>query len=121
MVQTWLVELLKGTGKLFLHPVLYYLVFLTGILGVTRVKRERKNFHIRAYDAYFELRQLFPQGIIIGLVLSIITVAAGIAVPFAAILLIAVFTFLWSLTTNIRWMSPAYTVGAAFFAIIINC
>jgi hypothetical protein len=119
MVETWLVELLKGTGKLFLHPVLYYLVFLTGILGVTRVKRERKNFHIRAHDAYFEFRQLFPQGIRIGLVLSIIVVAAGIAVPFATILLIAVFTFLWSLTTNVRWISPAYTIGAAFFAIIL--
>jgi hypothetical protein len=119
MVETWLVELLKGTGKLFLHPVLYYLVLLTGILGVTRVKRERKNFHVRAHDAYFELRQLFPQGILVGLVLSIIVVAAGIAVPFATILLIAVFTFLWSLTTNVRWISPAYTIGAAFFAIIL--
>jgi hypothetical protein len=119
MVETWLVELLKGTGRFFLHPVLYYLVFLVGVLGVMRVKRERKNFHIRAEDAYFELRQLFPLGMVIGLVLSIVTIAAGIAVPFAAILLIAVFTLLWSLTTNIRLISPAYTIGAAFFAIII--
>ncbi|PEQ89855.1 PDZ serine protease [Bacillus sp. AFS006103] len=119
MVQIWLVELLKGTGKLFLHPVLYYLVFLTAILGVTRVKRERKNFHIRAHDAYYELRQLFPQGILIGLVFSIIIVAAGIAVPFAAILLIALFTVVWSLTTNVRWISPAYTFGAAFFTMIL--
>ncbi|WML24895.1 PDZ domain-containing protein [Neobacillus sp. OS1-33] len=119
MVQIWLVELLKGTGKLFLHPVLYYLVFLTAILGVTRVKRERKNFHIRAHDAYYELRQLFPQGILIGLVLSIIIVAAGIAVPFAAILLIALFTVVWSLTTNVRWISPAYTFGAAFFTMVL--
>ncbi|MEH7545174.1 MULTISPECIES: PDZ domain-containing protein [Bacillaceae] len=119
MVETWLVELMKGTGRFFLHPVLYYLVFLAGVLGVMRVKRERKNFHIRAEDAYFELRQLFPLGMVIGLVLSIVTIAAGIAVPFAAILLITVFTLIWSLTTNIRLMSPAYTIGAAFFAIII--
>ena len=118
-MQIWLVELLKGTGKLFLHPVLYYLVFLTAILGVTRVKRERKNFHIRAHDAYYELRQLFPQGILIGLVLSIIIVATGIAVPFAAILLIALFTVVWSLTTNVRWISPAYTFGVAFFTMIL--
>lgn len=84
-----------------------------------RVKRERKNFHVRAFDAYFELRQLFPSGLVIGLVLSVAAVAAGIAVPFAAILLIAAFTVLLSLTTNIRLMSPAYTVGAAFFTIIL--
>jgi hypothetical protein len=119
MVETWLVELLKGTGKLFLHPVLYYLVFLSGILGVMRVKRERKNFHIRAHDAYYELRQLFRPGLLIGLVLSLIIVAGGITVPFAAIWLIAGFTLLWSLTVNVRLMSPAYTIGASFFAIIL--
>ncbi|MGX6445275.1 PDZ domain-containing protein [Neobacillus sp. K501] len=119
MVQAWLMELLIGTGKLFLHPVFYYLVFLSGVLGVMRVKRERKDFHVRAFDAYFELRQLFPLGIVAGLVLSVITVAVGVAVPFAAILLIAAFTILLSFTTNIRLMSPAYTVGAAFFAICL--
>ncbi len=118
-MQLWLLELLKGTGKLFLHPVFYYLIFLSGILGVSRVKRERKNFHTRTFDAYFELRQLFPLGLILGLVLSIVTITAGLSVPFAAILLIAVFTLLWSLTTNIRLMSPVYTVGAAFFGVIL--
>lgn len=118
-MQLWLFELLKGTGRLFLHPVFYYIIFLSGILGVSRVKRERKNFHTRTFDAFFELRQLFPQGVILGLVLSIVTVTAGLTVPFAAILLIAVFTLIWSLTTNIRLMSPVYTVGAAFFGVIL--
>jgi PDZ domain len=119
LVQLWLFELLKGTGRLFLNPVFYYLIFLSGILGVSRVKRERKNFHTRTFDAYYELRQLFPLGLIVGLVLSVAAVLAGITVPFAAILLIAGFTVLWSLTTNIRLMSPVYTVGAAFFGIVL--
>src|SRR5437868_15496545 len=105
-MQVWLVEVLKGIGRFFLDPVAYYLVILAGILGVRRVRRERKDFNIRAYDAYFELRQLIPSGLIAGLILSIIIFAAGIAVPFAAILLITAFTFLWSLTTNVRLMAP---------------
>jgi hypothetical protein len=117
-MQVWLVEVLKGIGRFFLDPVAYYLVILAGILGVRRVRRERKNFNIRAYDAYFELRQLIPSGLIAGLILSIIIFAAGIAVPFAAIFLITAFTFLWSLTTNVRLMAPVYTVGAAFFTLI---
>lgn len=119
MLQEWLVELVKGIGKFFLHPVFYYLVILAGILGVMRVKRERKNFHVRAYDAYFELRQLFPLGFIIGLGVSILVLAAGIAVPISLILLVAAFTFLWNLTANIRLMAPVYTIGAAFYALII--
>ncbi|MGG5251990.1 PDZ domain-containing protein [Neobacillus sp. SM06] len=118
MVQIWIIEVLKGIGKFFLHPVFYYLVFLAGILGVLRVKRERKNFHVRAFNAYFELRQLFPLGILVGLILSIIVIGAGVTVPFAAILLIAAFTFLWSLTMNVRLMGPAYTVGGAFFTLV---
>ena len=118
MVQTWLIELLKGIGKLFLNPVFYYSFFLAAVLGVSRVKRERKNFHIRAYDAYFELRQLLPLGMKAGIILSVVTVGAGVAVPFPVIILIAGFTLLWTLTLNVRIVSPAYTVGAAFFALI---
>lgn len=82
-----------------------------------RVKQERKHFHIRAMDAWFEMRQL-PAGILIGLLLSIVMVGVGITVPFAATLLVAVMTFLVSLTGRARLMAPAYTVGAAFFALI---
>jgi hypothetical protein len=115
-----LLELLKGTGKLFLHPLFYYFFFLAAYLGVSRVKRERKNFHVRAEDAYFEIRQLVPAGLLIGLVLSVVTLAAGLAIPFGAILLIGVFTLLLSVTMKVRFLSPAYTVGAAFFVLIFT-
>ncbi|CEG29039.1 cell division topological determinant [Bacillus sp. B-jedd] len=103
---------------MFLDPIFYYAFFLAAVLGVSRVKRERKNFTIRAQDAYFELRQLVPAGLIAGLVLSLVLVAAGIVVPLAVILLVAAFTLLLSLTGNMRFIGPAYTVGAAFFALI---
>lgn len=82
------------------------------------MKRERKNFHIRAQDAWFEMRQLLSVGLIVGLVLSIIVVGSGIVVPAAFLLLTVAFTFLWSVTTRVRLLSPAYTMGAAFFALI---
>lgn len=118
MTQVWLLELLKGTGKLFLHPLFYYFFILAAVLGVSRVKRERKNFHVRAKDALFELRQLLPVGLVIGLVLSVITVAAGLVIPFAVVLLTGVFTLLLSLISRVRLLTPAYAIGAAFFVMI---
>nr|WP_295971865.1 PDZ domain-containing protein [uncultured Bacillus sp.] len=116
MAQEWMMELLKGAGKLLLNPVFYYLFFLAAVLGVSRVKRERQNFHIRAENAYFELRQLLPLGLIAGAILSLITIGAGIVIPIEFVVFAACFTFLWSLTTKVRLLSPIYTVGFAFFA-----
>ncbi|MBP2242022.1 hypothetical protein J2Z40_002595 [Cytobacillus eiseniae] len=118
MALEWLFEIGKGIGKLFLHPVFYYLFFLAAVLGVSRVKRERRDFHVRAENAYFELRQLLPLGILIGLGVSLLSIAAGLVIPLEAIALTAVFTVLLSFTTKIRLMAPAYTVGLAFFATI---
>ncbi len=116
MVQEWMMELLKGFGWLLLNPVFYYLFILAAILGVSRVKRERKNFHVRAENAYFELKQLLPFGLAAGLVLSILLVGAGLVIPIEFIIFTAALTILWSLTTKVRMLSPIYTVGFAFFA-----
>jgi len=116
----WLMELLKGTGKLLLHPLFYYFFFIAAYLGVSRVKRERKNFHTRAEDAFFELRQLLPTGLVIGLILSVITIVSGLVIPFALIIVIGVMTLLLSLPVRARLLSPVYAVGSAFFILIFT-
>jgi hypothetical protein len=118
IVQDWLWALLGGAGKIFWNPLFYYLFFLAAVLGVARVKRERRNFHVRVQDAYFELRQLFPLGIVLGLVASIATIAVGLVIPLGAVLLFVLFSFLLSATTKIRVLSPTYIIGASFFALI---
>ena len=120
MAQDWLLEFLIGTGKLFLHPVLYILIFLAAFLGVSRVKRERKNFHVRVENAYFELRQLLPKGLLIGLVVSVIIIAVGIVIPLEAVYLTAGVSVLLLLTTRIRLLSPAYTLGIATLVILLT-
>jgi hypothetical protein len=117
-VWDWLFALLYGTGKLFLNPLFYFVFFLAAVLGVSRVKRERKNFHVRSQNAYFELRQLWPLGIFLGLIASLLLAAAGVVIPVGVILLFVATTFLMSATTKIRLLSPAYVVGVSFFALI---
>lgn len=119
MGQDWLIELLWGTAKFFLNPVFYFLLFFVAFLGVSRVKLERRNFHIRTENAYFELKQLLPVGIVIGIGISIITIGVGLVIPLAAVVFTAILTILFGLTTKIRFLSPAYTVGLAFLVLLL--
>lgn len=119
MVQDWLIELLWGMAKFFLNPVFYLSVLLAAYLGVSRVKTERKHFHIRAENAYFELKQLLPLGFVIGIAISIVTIGVGVVIPLAAIVFAAALTILLSFTTKIRFLSPAYVVSLAFFIIFL--
>jgi len=112
----WSFEFLNGLQRIFLNPLFYYLFVVAGLLGFSRVKRERKQFHVRAKDLFFEIRQLLPLGIILGLILSVVTIAAGLVIPIETVIFAALFTFLWSLTTKFRFLSPVYTMGFAFFA-----
>ncbi|MBT2689118.1 PDZ domain-containing protein [Bacillus sp. ISL-47] len=115
MVEEWIFEFLKGTGKLLLNPVFYFLIFVAAYLGVSRVKRERKDFSVRAENAYYELRQLIPLGLLAGMAVSIVVVGAGLVIPMETVVFTAALTFLWSFTTQVRWMAPVYTLGFAFF------
>ena len=116
MAQDWVFEILSGLGRLFFNPITYYLFFLAALLGVSRVKRERKNFHVRVENAYYELRQLIPLGLGLGLVMSFLTIGLGLVIPIETIIFVGILTILWSLTTRVRMISPIYTVGFAFFA-----
>lgn len=119
MAQDWLLEFLIGTGKMFLHPVFYGLLIFAAYLGVSRVKRERMNFHVRVENAYFELRQLLPYGLLIGLCLSVLIIASGIVVSFTVVVLTAAVSILFLFTTKIRLVSPAYTLGIAIIALVL--
>lgn len=118
MIELWLIEFLKGIGRFFLHPLFYYLAGLAVVVGYLRIKRERRAFHTKVFDIFHELRALLPVGVLIGLAISVLTIGIGIVIPFGTIVLIGLATVILSLTLKLRWISPAYSLGLAFFAVI---
>ncbi|MEK4538817.1 PDZ domain-containing protein [Peribacillus sp. FSL K6-1552] len=111
----WLSACLLGLGKLFLHPLLYVSIAYCLFIGYLRVKRERRDFNTKIYRKSMELRALFPQGVIWGLILSFLTLASGIVIPLAALIIVAAVTMIAVLTMNRRFVSPVYTMGVTFF------
>lgn len=114
LAEVWAIELLKGLGRLFLNPVFYFVFLAAAYYGIQRVKRERQHFLVRAENAYFELRQLLPLGLILGVSLSLITVLAGLTVPVELLVFATAATVLLMLTPKARWAAPAYTVSIGF-------
>lgn len=115
----WIMEMFRGVGKLFIHPLFYYSFLLALLVGYRRVKRERKDFKIRIESGYFELKNLLPLGLLIGIVLSIATVTAGIVIPLTSIIIMGAVTFALSCTMQFRLLSPAYIIGITLFLVFI--
>ena len=68
----WIMDMFRGAGKLLIHPLFYYSFLLALLVGYRRVKRERKDFKIRIESGYFEMKNMLPLGLLIGIVLSIV-------------------------------------------------
>lgn len=107
-------ELFKGFGRLWLHP-LTYIFFLTALwFGLKRVKRERKNFHTRVQDVIHEITFPLLIGIIFGLLLSIIFSVVGIEIPYGMLALIFIIWLLMLPFGNMRFLSMTTVVSLAF-------
>lgn len=115
----WMVEVLKGIGRFFLHPLFYCLIGLALYIGYVRMKRERKDFHIRIFDMFHEVRGLISSGLVLSLLLSITTIVVGVVLPFWTVVLIGLFTVLLAVFSRGRLVKPSFFIGLAFFTIIL--
>ncbi|MGM7634518.1 PDZ domain-containing protein [Bacillus sp. Hm123] len=119
MVQEWLLELLVGIGRLFIHPIFYFSFLLAIAVGMFRVNRERKDFDTRVYDLYDEVRYILPSSLLIGLIVSVVTITAGLTLPLELLNFIAVVTIILSVS-GFRLLSPAWTIGLAFIIFVAS-
>ncbi|PEJ58398.1 MULTISPECIES: PDZ domain-containing protein [unclassified Bacillus (in: firmicutes)] len=110
-------ELLVGLGKLFLNPFTYIFFIASIICGNIRVKRERKHFSVRNFNVTFEWKTSIWSGLFIGVILSVITLGAGISIPIEMVYLLSVLTIICALLLQFRWMSPANIFGLALVAL----
>ncbi|QPA30660.1 PDZ domain-containing protein [Thermaerobacillus caldiproteolyticus] len=116
-MSAWVLEIIKGIGRLWIQPLFYYGILLVLFVGWRRVKKERSHFHIRVYDWFHESKFFWRSGLGIGVVISFVTVVVGVAFPRDAVMLLAWVTILLGLTVQMRLLSPAYTIGLTFFVV----
>ncbi|MFJ8257688.1 PDZ domain-containing protein [Peribacillus asahii] len=113
----WLIACLVGLGELFLNPLFYLSLIVCWWIGSQRVKQERRNFNTKILDSSHEWQGLLPQGLLWGLILSIITLGTGLAIPIAAMIILTAVTLVLALTFQFRFLSPAYTFSLTLFIV----
>ncbi|GAB4072925.1 PDZ domain-containing protein [Barrientosiimonas marina] len=119
MTESWFIELLKGVGRFFLNPVLYWAVILVILTGYKRIKQERLSFGFKVFDLFSEWRRTWPVSVIFGLIISAVTIGAGMVFSLETILLLAIVTIVLSLSLRLTMLSPVYTIGITFLLVLV--
>src|SRR5699024_126095 len=114
MVETWLLEIAKGIGKMFLNPMLYWALFLVIVAGILRIQKERTQFNTKVKDLFAEWNRTLTFLILNFVILSLIIIGAGVVFSYETILVLNIVVILLSITTRFTLLSAAYSVGITY-------
>lgn len=113
MVSNILIEILTAIVRFLLNPVVYIAIILAIFLGYNRVKQERKFFNRRIIWGWTELIGQWKSGWLYALIISIISVVAGLTVPKTFLLVLLAISVAALVFFFINALSPIYTMGLA--------
>lgn len=120
MLEQWLLEGLKAIGKFFLNPLIYWSFILLFMSGYQRVRLERKKFGIKIFDIFSENKNTGIVSILIGLLISLITIGSGFVFSYETILLLSIVVILLSLHAKFTLLSASYTLGITYILLFLS-
>ncbi|WLV23966.1 PDZ domain-containing protein [Aciduricibacillus chroicocephali] len=119
MVESWLLELVKGIGRVFLNPMLYLAVFIMFFASLQRIRRERLDFGIMVKPLLAETKGVWSLTLLAGLIISIIMLGAGFVFSYETILVVNLAVVLLGITIRFSLLSAGYTIVLAALALYI--
>ncbi|WP_085991363.1 PDZ domain-containing protein [Oceanobacillus senegalensis] len=114
MIETWLTEVWKGIGGLFLNPLIYWFIILLFVVGYKRIKVERMDFGSKIFDILSESKGTWRTAFIAGIILSLVTLGSGMVFHYETILFISIVIIVLSITMRFSLLSPSYTIGISY-------
>lgn len=113
MIEEILIELVKGIGRFFLHPVVYIALLFSVLLGYFRVKRERRHFRTRILWGGSEAKHLLLDGYAWAIIVSVISIVVGLVIPVSWLLVYSACLVLFILLF-------VYQAGSSIYAIALG-
>jgi len=120
VVESWLLELVKGIGRVFFNPLLYWSFFLILIVGYKRIQRERSYFGVKIFNAFSEWKNTWMVSIVAGLFISLVTIGLGIVYSHEVILVLSIVVIILSITFKLTLLSASYTIGITYLLILLS-
>ncbi|WP_099159892.1 PDZ domain-containing protein [Virgibacillus ndiopensis] len=117
-METWLIELAKGIGRLFLNPLLYWSIILAVLVGVKRINSERKIFGLKVFDIFSEWKGTWTISLVSGVLISVLLLGVGMVFSYETILLLSVVVVSFSLTIRFTMLSASYTIGTTYLILL---
>lgn len=117
MVSEILIEIVTAIGRFLLNPLLYIVIIFAIFLGYRRVKQERKYFNRRIIWGWTELVGQWKDGWLYALLISLISIVAGLTVPKEFLIILIVISIVALVLYLINALSPIVTMGIATLAI----
>ena len=111
MVQEVLIELVKGIGRLFLHPAVYFTLLFSVLIGYVRVKRERRQFRTRLLWGWTETKGFLLEGLVWALILSAISIVVGLVLPNTWLWIYSAWMLLFVLLFMYQFGSAVYAIA----------
>lgn len=112
-------EIAIAVGRMFINPLLYVVIVMAIFLGYRRVKRERKYFHIRILWGWSECVGLIKEGLVFSFIISILSVAFGLAVPIEFLYVMTIISSIALIIYVFHFLSPIVLAAISLSVLVI--
>lgn len=106
----WLTTLGEALLQLFTQPFYYIAVILIALIYHRQLLQERRLFHVRLQSSITQTIRALLGGIVIGVIVSVISIFLGTHLTFASVICIWAATLILALF-RIRYLCFAYAAG----------
>ena len=116
-MQQFFMEIVWAIVRFLMNPIVYVAMIVAVVIASSRVKRERYHFNRRLLPGSSEVTSMLRDGLLLGVIISVLSFAIGMTVPLQWVLLLTVCMLLGLLTFTYTLGSPIYAFVAAFAAL----
>ncbi|WP_244513421.1 PDZ domain-containing protein [Oceanobacillus limi] len=114
-----MIEVVKGIGRVFLNPLLYWVFLLMTLVGYRRIKRDRLNFGVKVFNLFSEWKDTWLASMLFGLFISLLMVGVGFVFSYETLILLSVVVILLSLFLRFGLLSASYSIGITYLLLLL--